>query len=397
MTKTRVLVLSEIFPPLQGGSGRWIYELYRRLDEYEVTLVTQDRGQVIDPALFPGEVIYTEFSSPEWGVKSLKGLSFYTRCIMQLRRICRRKQIDEIHCSRVIHEGVTGAILAELLGIPLVCYVHGECVETAATSREQSLLVKLVGKHSRLWVCNSENSKRIVKEHNFCAEHKCVVLHPGYDEQQFIPQPPDIGFRQQMQWQDRLVLLTVGRLQQRKGQDFMIQAMPALLQQFPNLLYVIVGRGECEQPLRHHVAELQLEHAVQIHTDLDDRQLTQCYQQCDLFILPNRTIANDIEGFGMVLVEAQACGKAVLAGNSGGTKEALADGKTGAIIRADSVSNLTIDVIQYLAQAMHQQHQQQAADFVQQRFGWQQHVARFRHLVAVDDSGRATDVSSAKQ
>jgi phosphatidylinositol alpha-1,6-mannosyltransferase len=76
-------------------------------------------------------------------------------------------------------------------------------------------------------------------------------------------------------------------------------------------------------------------------SEISDEQMIQCYQQCDLFILPNRTIGQDIEGFGMVLVEAQSCGKAVIAGDSGGTKETMIENETGIIIDATIESNIS--------------------------------------------------------
>ena len=71
---------------------------------------------------------------------------------------------------------------------------------------------------------------------------------------------------------------------------------------------------------------------VQFLDEIDDSELIQCYQQCDVFILPNRSDGNDIEGFGMVLVEAQAAGKAVIAGDSGGTAETMKLGETGLVV-----------------------------------------------------------------
>ena len=67
----------------------------------------------------------------------------------------------------------------------------------------------------------------------------------------------------------------------------------------------------------------------------DDR-LVQCYQQCDLFVLPNRQVGRDIEGFGMVLLEAQSCGKPVIAGASGGTAETMQPGETGYVVPCDA-------------------------------------------------------------
>jgi phosphatidylinositol alpha-1,6-mannosyltransferase len=74
-----------------------------------------------------------------------------------------------------------------------------------------------------------------------------------------------------------------------------------------------------------------------------------CYQQCDLFILPNRTIDQDIEGFGMVLVEAQSCAKPVIAGDSGGTKETMLLGETGIIVDATNPLNISDAVVDILS------------------------------------------------
>ncbi len=161
----------------------------------------------------------------------------------------------------------------------------------------------------------------------FSDTDKCDVLHPGVDTSTFKPAPANNEIRQRFGWaKESLVLLTVGRLQKRKGQDFLIEAMPRLLEKVPQLQYVIVGRGDELENLRHLVEKHKLQESVFIHTNFDDTDLINAYQQCNVFILPNRTIQNDIEGFGMVLVEAQACGKPVIAGDSGGTSETLQAG-----------------------------------------------------------------------
>jgi phosphatidylinositol alpha-1,6-mannosyltransferase len=112
----------------------------------------------------------------------------------------------------------------------------------------------------------------------------------------------------------------------------MLRATALLKHQFPEILYAVIGRGECLESLKALTAELNLNDHVQFLTDVSDAQMIQCYQQSDIFILPNRTIGNDIEGFGMVLVEAQACGKPVIAGDSGGTKETMLLNQSGFVI-----------------------------------------------------------------
>ena len=100
------------------------------------------------------------------------------------------------------------------------------------------------------------------------------------------------------------MVLTVGRLQKRKGQDQMIRAMPAWCESVPNVLYSIVGDGEERQALEELVLSESVTEHVQFAGEIGDEGLLQCYQQCDLFALPNRQVGQDIEGFGMVLLEA---------------------------------------------------------------------------------------------
>lgn len=381
MNSKNILLLTENFPPIEGGSGRWLWELYTRIPAHCVTILTHDTagGRTFDEG-HKLNVVRFPMSCPEWGFKSIKGLKFYWALFRKVKALVKAHEIDEIHCGRVIPEGVVAWLVKKVTGVRFVCFVHGEDVETAATSREQSLMVKQVCKNSELLICNSENSANLVESLGFAAKDKCVVLHPGVDTQKFQPATSDAAFREGLGWDDKLVLLTVGRLQKRKGQDYLIQALPRLLESFPNLHYAIVGRGECEELLRALVVEYDLIDHVSIHTDLDDEQLVKCYQQCDVFILPNRTIGNDIEGFGMVLVEAQACGKPVIAGDSGGTRETMSIGDTGHIIDCSSPESITSELSHILSKPDIVDGDFDIANYARTRFNWEQHVTKAKSL-----------------
>ncbi len=344
----RILVLTENFPPISGGSGRWFWELYSRLPSDQITVVTNEHpnASAFDTAA-KMQVIRIKLSSPEWGLKSFTGLRFYIQTVRRLRKVVKDNKIDEIHCGRVIHEGVSAWLLSLFSAVKFVCYVHGEDVETAATSGEHNLMVRQVCKAAKYLICNSHNSANIVKRLAYANDNKIRVLHPGVDAQKFKPAALDEAFREKMGWSDKFVILTVGRLQKRKGQDKMIEAMPLILKEHPNALYAVVGSGECKSELEHLISKLGLEKEVQLLSEISDTDMIACYQQCDLFILPNRTIDNDIEGFGMVLVEAQACGKAVIAGDSGGTKETMLVGSSGEIIDCSKPSAIAAGILNF--------------------------------------------------
>src|SRR5205085_2921857 len=124
--------------------------------------------------------------------------------------------------------------------------------------------------------------------------------------------------------------------------------LPAIRQVFPDVLYAIVGDGPEREYLQHLAADTGVEHCVQFLGEMQDDRLLTCYQQCDLFALPNRQVDKDIEGFGMVLLEAQSCGKAVLAGASGGTAETMQVAQTGRIVCCDTPEPLAAQVIDML-------------------------------------------------
>lgn len=377
----KTLLLTENFPPKEGGSGRWFWELYSRLPNDKVLIVANDtpEGREFDKT-HELDIVRIELESTEWGLATTRGLGFYWETIRKVLKLIKEHGIEEVHCGRVIPEGVIARALKLLAGARYNCFVHGEDVETAATSREHSLLVKNVCKNASMLICNSENTANIVRKLGFDSGSKCEVLHPGVDTSRFEVAAPDTSFRQQMGWSGKRVLLTVGRLQRRKGQDFLIKSMPALLKEFPDLFYAVVGRGECYDELISLVDQHKLHDNVCVYPDMDDEALIKCYQQCDIFILPNRTIDNDIEGFGMVLVEAQVCGKPVIAGDSGGTRETMNIGKTGHIIDCSSTENLLKELSPILRNREIVDGEVDIADYAKKRFNWDQHVAKAKRL-----------------
>ena len=374
----KVLVLTENFPPISGGSGRWFWELYSRLPKEQYLILADDiEGAADFDKTHQLNILRMPLKSSQWGLKSIRGLKFYWRVLKQIRKIIKQHNITHIHCGRVIHEGVTAWLLKIITGTPYLCFVHGEDVETAATSGEHNLMVKQVCKHAEMLICNSYNSANIVKRLDYASDEKIQVLHPGVDASLFVPAADDEVFKQQMGWQGRQVIITVGRLQARKGQDMMIRATALLKQQFPEILYAVIGRGDCLESLQALSAELGLNEHVQFLTEVTDPQMIQCYQQSDTFILPNRTIDNDIEGFGMVLVEAQACGKPVIAGDSGGTKETMLPNQSGYVIDCTDEKTISTTIAKLLADPEHSLKMGEIGrKHVESHLDWQAHVEK---------------------
>ena len=288
-------------------------------------------------------------SSNSWGIKSLTGLKFYWRVFNQIRKLIKQLRIETIHCGRCLPEGFIGYLFNKFLNIPYICYIHGEDVEAAATSRELSWIVSKVLSNATTLICNSQNTANLILNNWQANPDKTVILNPGCDANKFIPADNSESIKKSLGWKNKQVILTVGRLQERKGQDMLIKALPAIKQSIPNVLYAIIGGGEEKQKLEKLTDELNLKDNVMFMSEISDEQMIQAYQQCDIFALPNRTVGQDIEGFGMVLVEAQACAKPVIAGDSGGTAETMIIGETGFIVdctQPEPIANKLIELLQ---------------------------------------------------
>jgi phosphatidyl-myo-inositol dimannoside synthase len=366
------LLLSEIFPPKHGGSGRWFWEIYRRLPRNEFVIAAgENPGQEEFDRSHDLRVTRLPLAMSAWGLRSWQGLRGYWRAVRKLLPLIRAENVRRLHCGRCLPEGVMAWALKWWTGIPYVCYVHGEDVNTASESRELSWLVRRVFGGADFAIPNSLNTMRLLQEEWGLPAERIRLLHPGVDTQRFVPAERNPSVRGELGWGDRPVVLTVGRLQKRKGQDRLIQALQTIRKAVPDILYAVVGDGEERASLNELVAREGLGRHVQFLGEPDDETLVHCYQQCDLFVLPNRTEGKDIEGFGMVLLEAQACGKPVVAGASGGTAETMSIPDTGRVVCCDGPDELAAIVVELLGNAgLRDQMGNQARQWVVERFDW---------------------------
>ncbi len=368
----KTLLITDNFPPRTGGSGRWFWEMYSRLPRasYAIAAGEHPRQHDFDEG-HDLRVFRLPLTLRNWGVLSRDGLQGYLRAIRELRRVIASERISMVHCGRCLPEGVMALAVRMMSGIPYSCYVHGEDVTTAADSREYSWMVRRVLCQARYIIANSHNTARILRQDWRGSPGRIVVLHPGVDTQRFIPSERDSRVRNALGWDDRRVVLTVGRLQLRKGHDRMIMALRTIRETVPDVLYAIAGDGEERPGLEELVTRQGLGDHVQFLGEVGDDRLVQCYQQCDLFVLPNRQVGRDIEGFGMVLLEAQACGKPVIAGASGGTAETMQPGETGYVVPCDQPGDLAAIVAKLLLDPDGRTRMGESArSWVVERFDW---------------------------
>jgi phosphatidylinositol alpha-1,6-mannosyltransferase len=142
------------------------------------------------------------------------------------------------------------------------------------------------------------------------------------------------AIRMKYSLRDCRVLLTVGRLAERKGHATVIEALPTILQSFPTARYVIVGTGLEENKLKELVRQAGLQDYVLFTGGIDNNELACWYAICDIFVMPHRNLPaiRDTEGCPTVFLEASAHGKPVIGGRDGGVADAILHDRTGFII-----------------------------------------------------------------
>lgn len=404
MGQPKSLLITENFPPGVGGSGRWFWELYRRLptDSIVIAAGAQPKAKVFDrghslnlqrvPLTFPTRFIRPQSFGP------------YRLAMKTLIDVVRTEGIQRVQAGRCLPEGLLALAVSKRTGIPYTCFAHGEEVnlsndETSPGwlerrvygSRELGLIVGLVLSQARLVIANSQNTRSILVDRWQLPAERVEVLNPGVDTSLFNPVPRSADIRHKLGWEDRPVILTVGRLQKRKGHDLLIRALPDLLTTLPDVLYAIAGSGEELESLRRLVADTGLGEHVQFLTNLDDQELAECYQQCDLFVLPNRDLDGDIEGFGMVLLEAQACGKPVIAGSTGGTAETMSTPETGLLVDVEEHQELVRVLTDLLIDPERLQTMgTRARSWIEERFDWDVLGHRAQELFDRQESRQAS-------
>ncbi|HHH38237.1 MAG TPA: glycosyltransferase family 4 protein [Sedimenticola sp.] len=370
-----LLVITELFLPTKGGTAVWFDEVYRRLGGREIHIVTaRVPGCEAHDRDHPNTVHRLRLQR-HWWLRP-ESLGMYAKFLAKSLQVALRHPIGAVHAGRVLPEGLVGWIVARLVGRPLVVYAHGEEITTWRQPGKFRAM-RFTYRHADVVIANSDFTRRELIRIGV-PEARIVKISPGVDIGRFRPGLPtrDLFSRLGIP-PDTPLILSVGRLSRRKGFDQVIRALPRVLEQIPKVHYAIVGIGEDEIYLKNLAREYRVAGRVHFLGHVPMEELPRWYNACAVFAMPNREINGDNEGFGMVFLEAGACGRPSLAGTAGGTGDAVAEGITG--IRVDGTS--VAAVAEGLLTLLTRPHRTDISEFIRKRYSWEQVVARTRQLL----------------
>jgi len=338
-----LLFLSDSFPPHAGGSRVYYYHLYRHLTEQfpdKVTVLTK---------IVPGWQEFDRLSSteslriirqfrplPDWKYYQLPRL---LPPLAQAFRFVASHPVDLVHAGDLFPQGVIAMWLKRVFGVPYFAYSHGEEITQTDRCRYQPRVRDAIYRSADAVIAANEFALQnlirigIPKDNIF-------KITPGVDSELFSPRLSSTALAQRLRLEGKTVFLSVGRLVARKGHDRVLQVLSRLRHSAPRFHYLIVGEGPERDAIVSRVNELGLSDTVTLLGKLADQQLAEVYSACDIFVLANREVAGDLEGFGMVFLEANAAGKPVVGGRTGGTSEAVVENTTGLLVNPENVGEL---------------------------------------------------------
>ncbi|MBI2483607.1 glycosyltransferase family 4 protein [Candidatus Uhrbacteria bacterium] len=332
--KKTLLVTLDYYPSVGGVSNYWL-----SLGEH----IPASRFSVLAPSLPVG---MKEVAVP-YRIHRLRMLSrfFIPRwlpLIFKIMFIARREGIEAILAGQVLPVGAAVSVAARLLHIPYYISAHGMDVALPLRHSRKRILCGRILRGSRFVIANSEYTARIIRQYG--VKNKRIVFVfpcPKINRGEWDVSSARIGERKE------ILLLTVGRLVKRKGHEYVIRALERLRDYTPIVYYTIVGDGSERTYLEHLATTLGIADRILFAGVLRDEAVRQWYRKCDIFIMTPYEIHGDVEGFGIVYLEANAFGKPVIASRSGGVESAVLHGKTGLIVAPQDVDAI-VDAIRTL-------------------------------------------------
>lgn len=374
---TRVLVVTNDFPPRPGGIQTFVHELLRRLEPDEVVVyASRWRGwEAFDATQrFPVVRENTQVLLPTPGVRR--------RAVGLLRE----HGCDAVLFGAAAPLGLLAPALREAGAARVVALTHGHEAGWAQLPGARRLLRRIGDGVDAVTYLGEYTRRRIGAALTPEAAGRMVRLTPGVDAAVFHP---DAAARRSVRARHGLggrpLLVCVSRLMPRKGQDTLVRALPEIRQRVPGAGLLLVGGGPDRQRLQSLAGRLGVAGDVVLTGSVPFQELPAHYAAGDVFAMPCRTRRGglDVEGLGIVYLEASAVGLPVVAGDSGGAPDAVLAGESGYVVAGGAVEPVVDRVSELLgAPEAARLMGERGRAWVTEVWSWDQQVARLRRLLS---------------
>ena len=409
----RVLVLATTYPRWENDSTpHFVFDLNRQLAQKVETwvLVPHSGGAKYSEEMDGVRVIRFPYFFPtklqrlcyEGGILPNLKSSWLARLqlpfflvfqFLAILKTVRKHKINFIHCNWIIPQGFFAFMMHKMFNIPYLLTALGGDVFAFRNIPVFRSLKKLILKHSFLCTANSHDLIENLKL--LSPTTKLQYIPVGVDENFFNENKFDSQLKTDLGITD-LFLLAVGRFAEKKGFEYLIAAMPAILNEFPKTKLVLVGYGPKEAELKSQTKKLALGNHIIFVGGKSRLELSHYYATADIFIGPSIVAkGGDTEGQPAAFIEAMASKTAIIASDVGGIKDMIEDGKTGLLIPQKDSGQISKAITTLCKDNALKQHlEENGKQHIMKKFRWEAVAQQYMSIYEIIDKNLETSSPS---
>jgi len=378
----KTLCITNDFGPRAGGIETFVMGLIERLPIGSVIVYTSAQGDTKEY-----DKNWLDTSGVQVIRDKAKILLPTPRVSRAVQKVARAEDIKVVFFGAAAPLAVMAGGLRRVGVKKIIALTHGHEVWWAKLWPFKWALGYIGARVDHLTYLGDFTRSEISRALSAKAKAAMVKIAPGIDTTHFSPQPSAVQLRSSLGLTDKKVIVSVGRLVHRKGQDSLISAMPEILRRHPDAHILMVGAGPYRDHLEKLVVDLKLESAITFIGRIQHDELPRYICVGDIFAMPSRSrlAGLEVEGLGIVYLEASACELPVIAGKSGGAPDAVLEGETGITVDGRNPTEIAQAVI-YLfdnpAQAVAMG--RRGREWIYSTWRWEIWASKFTDLLKVD-------------
>jgi phosphatidyl-myo-inositol dimannoside synthase len=310
-----ILLFTLEYPPFKGGVAKYYEAIVKNWPDNNIFVLNNNDNCLINNKL--------PF------LKWLPG-------ILKLKKEIKEKNIKHVIVGNILPLGTASLLISKFFKINYSVILHGTDIMYALKSKRKKILTKLILKKADKIICNSSYVKKITSDFlNKKYDNKIFVINPGVNSVFFTEKHDKIkkAIIKKYNLKNKKVLFSIGRLIKRKGVDKVLEIFPKIAKKHPDIVYAVAGIGEDEKYLRSLAPDNK---KIIFLGSVSEEEKWAWMDLCDIFIQPAREEKGNFDGFGIVYLEAGIFKKPVIAGNSGGVRDAVKDMKNGLMVNPES-------------------------------------------------------------
>ncbi len=376
---SKTLCITNDFGPRAGGIETFVVGLIQRLPKNSVIVYTASQA---------GSAPFDAMWLRDYGVEvirdSAKVLLPSFRVGRNVRKLARERNIKSVFFGAAAPLALLAPGLRTAGVKRIVALTHGHEVWWSRLWPFSWAIARIGRAVDALTYLGEFTRGEIAKALDHESVAKLVRIAPGIDTEHFTPRTDAQGLRESLGLGNKKVIVSVGRLVHRKGQDVLIEAMPEIITTINNAHLLLIGEGSYKKELEQRIKSLGLESRVTFVGRVQYADLPRYICVGDVFAMPSRSrlAGLEVEGLGIVYLEASACGLPVIGGISGGAPDAILQGETGFSVDGTSAHEVALALARVLAdKELAQRLGTRGRQWIIEKWQWQMWSERFSQLL----------------